>query len=59
LKVGDLVQRRSKAHPALAMIVDFKSVYEDCGNNYPIIMWLDSNEFDSCHHTRLEIVNEC
>ena len=55
--MGDLV-RSVSGGDALALIIGFKQLYEGCGNKYPIIMWLDSHEFDSCSHRRVEVVSE-
>ena len=57
MKVGDLVRSVSREHD-LALVVGFKEVYEGCGDKYPIIMWLDNQQFDSCSHRRVEVVNE-
>ena len=56
LKLGDLV--RSVNRDDLALVVGFKEVYEGCGNKYPIIMWLNSQEIDSCSHRRVRVINE-
>ena len=55
--MGDLV-RSVSGGDALALIIGFKQLYEGCGNRYPIIMWLDSQEVDSCSHRRVEVVSE-
>ena len=57
MKVGELVRSVSRQDD-LALVVGFKEVYEGCRNKYPIIMWLDSHEFDSCSHRRVEVVSE-
>ena len=57
MQVGDLVRSVSREHD-LALVVGFKEVYEGCGNKYPIVMWLDRLQFDSCSHRRLRVVNE-
>lgn len=57
MKVGDLVRSVSRKND-LALVIDFKEVYEGCGNKYPIIMWLDSQETDSCYHRRVEVISE-
>ena len=56
MKVGDIV--RSVNRDDLALVVGFKEVYEGCGNKYPIIMWFDNQQFDSCSHRRVKVVNE-
>lgn len=57
MKIGDLV-RSAKRKKDFALVVGFKEVYEGCGNKYPIIMWLNDPELDSCYHNRLEVINE-
>ena len=57
MKVGDLVRSVSREKD-LALVIGFKELYEGCGNKYPIIMWLDNKEIDSCSHRRVEVVNE-
>ena len=57
MKVGDLV-RSVRGKNDLALVIDFKEVYRGCGNEYPVIMWLDDQEIDSCHRTRVEVVSE-
>ena len=57
MKVGDLV-RSVRRENDLALVIGFKEVYEDCGNKYPIIMWLDNQEVDSCHHRHLHLLYE-
>ena len=57
MRVGDLVRSVSRKKD-LAIVVDFKEVYEGCGNKYPIIMWMDTQSIDSCSHTRLEVISE-
>ena len=57
MKVGDLV-RRVRGKNDLALVIDFKEVYEGCGNEYPIIMWLNDQEIDSCNHRRVEVISE-
>ena len=57
MKVGDLVRRVSGKND-LALVIDFKEVYEGCGNKYPVIMWLDDQEIDSCIHSRVEVISE-
>lgn len=58
MKVGDLVRSVSRKNE-LALVVGFKEVYEGCGNKYPIIMWLDTDEVDSCSNRRVEVISEC
>ena len=48
MKVGDLVRSVSIEND-LALVIGFKEIYKGCGNEYPIIMWLDNQEVDSCH----------
>ena len=57
LKLGDLVRSVSRKHH-FALVVGFKELYEGCGNKYPIIMWLDTHQIESCSHRRVEVVNE-
>ena len=57
LKLGDLVRSVSRKKD-LALVVGFKEVYEGCGNKYPIIMWLDTHQVDSCSHRRVEVISE-
>ena len=57
MKVGDLVRSVSREND-LALVIGFKEVYEGCGNKYPIIMWLDNQEVDSCSHRLIEVVGE-
>ena len=57
MKVGDLV-RSVRRENDIALVIGFKEVYEDCGNKYPIIMWLDNQEVDSCHHSNLHLLYE-
>ncbi len=57
MKVGDLV-RSVNRQDDLALVVGFKEVYEGCRNKYPIIMWLDNYEIDSCWHRSLEVISE-
>lgn len=57
MKLGDIVRSVSRKHH-LALVVGFKELYEGCGNKYPIIMWFDSPELESCSHRRLEVISE-
>jgi hypothetical protein len=57
MKVGDLVRSVSRKND-LALVMGFKEVYEGCGNNYPIIMWLENNQIDSCNQSRVEVISE-
>lgn len=56
MNIGDLV--RSVNRDDLALVVGFKELYEGCGNKYPIIMWCDTQQIDSCSHRRLVVINE-
>ncbi len=57
MKVGDLVRSVSREND-LALVIGFKEVYEGCGNKYPVIMWLDNHEVDSCHKGNLDLLYE-
>jgi hypothetical protein len=57
VQVGDLVRSVSRKND-LALVVGFKEVYEGCGNKFPIIMWLDTHEVDSCSWRRIEVISE-
>lgn len=57
MKVGDLV-RSVRRENDIALVIGFKEVYEDCGNKYPIVMWLDNQEVDSCYHRHLQLLYE-
>ena len=57
MQLGDIVRSVSRNHH-FALVVGFKELYEGCGNKYPIIMWFDTHQIDSCSHRRLEVVNE-
>ena len=57
MKIGDLVRSVSR-EKHFALVVGFREVYEGCGNKYPIIMWLDNQQIDSCSHRRVEVINE-
>lgn len=56
MQVGDLVRSVSRKND-FALVLGFKDVYEGCGNKYPIIMWLDTHELDSCRDRRLEVIS--
>ena len=57
IKLGDLVRSVSRKHH-FALVVGFKELYEGCGNKYPIIMWFDRPELESCSHRRLVVIAE-
>ena len=57
MKMGDIVRSVSRKHD-YALVIGFKEVYEGCGNKYPIIMWLNNQEIDSCSHRRLQVISE-
>lgn len=57
MKIGDIVRSVSRQDD-LALVIGFKEVYEGCGNKYPIIMWFDSHQVDSCSHHRVRVINE-
>ena len=57
MKVGDLIRSVSRKND-FALVIGFKEVYEGCGKKYPIIMWLDNYEVDSCHKGNLQLLYE-
>lgn len=57
MKAGDLVRSVSREND-FALVIDFKELYEGCGNKYPIIMWLDTQHIESCSHRRLVVISE-
>ena len=57
MKVGDLVRSVSRENH-IALVIGFKELYEGCGNKYPIIMWCDTHQVDSCSHRRVEVISE-
>jgi hypothetical protein len=57
MKVGDLVRSVYRKND-LALVIGFKRFGPMRGNEYPVIMWLDDQEIDSCHRTRVEVVSE-
>ena len=62
MKIGDLIKHKRLG--GLALIVDIKEALHGGAAprkqiyQYPVFMWLDTNEIDSCADTFLEVVNE-
>lgn len=48
----------AKVAQHVALVIGFKELWEGCGNKYPIIMWCDNQEVDSCSHRRLEVISD-
>ena len=61
MKVGDLVKH--VRHSDLALVVEVNETINDDGRktglyHYPVFMWLDTGEIDSCASTFLEVIDE-
>ena len=62
MKIGDLV--RHKRGGDLALVLDIKEVLHGGPARrkqiyqYPVFMWLNTCEIDSCADTFLEVINE-
>ena len=57
MRAGDIVRSVSRKND-FALVIGFKELYEGCGNKYPIIMWFDRPELESCSHRRLVVIGE-
>jgi hypothetical protein len=57
MKVGDMVRSVSRKNH-FALVIGFKELWEGCGNKYPIIMWCDNQQVDSCSHRRLVVISD-
>ena len=57
MKPGDLV--KDKHTDDLALILSFKELdFGEESDQYPVFVWLDTFEVDSCFVDRLELVSE-
>ena len=65
MKVGDLIKHKRLG--GLALIVNIKESGPINGTpegglpgvyKFPVFMWLDTNEIDSCADTFMEVINE-
>jgi len=62
MKVGDLIKHKRLG--GLALVVDIKEVLHGGVAprkqiyQYPVFIWLDTNEIDSCADTFLEVFSE-